>query len=115
VTDDELSRLLTETAAAAPGVSSVLPTAPLREAAAQVVSSALDLPRTDADAFVQLDRTAGGLLVTAHVSAAVGEPTPSTLRAVAQAIRHAVAELDPEAGAVSVRVRALHIDPRPRA
>lgn len=115
MTDDELSRLLTETAAAAPGVSSVLPTAPLREAAAQVVSSALDLPRSDADAFVQVDRTGAGVLVTVHVSTAVGVPTPTTLRAVARAIRGRVGELHPEAVEVSVRVRALHIDPRPGA
>lgn len=110
--DDEFSRLLTEAAVGAPGIGAVLPTAPLREVAAEVVSSALDLPRSAADAFVEVDRSAAGLVVTAHVSTLIGAPTPDTLRTVARVLRRRVAELDPAAAPVSVRVRALHVDPK---
>jgi hypothetical protein len=111
--DDELSRRLTATVRAVPGVVDVFDARPVLEAAVEALAARLvDDEHRD---LVLVERREGRLTVTAHVATDLAASTPEVLARTATDLRTAVADAHAVGPAtdVAVTVRAQLVEPGP--
>ncbi|KPG88927.1 hypothetical protein [Frigoribacterium sp. RIT-PI-h] len=106
MSDDALSRDLTEALRGVGGVVDVFDAHPIVEGAVRVVAAGLDL--AGSTGLVEISRAPGSVSVTAHVATALDSPTPETLARAADVLRGRLAASglagDEVVGSVSARL-----------
>ncbi|WP_396599335.1 hypothetical protein [Frigoribacterium sp. R86507] len=108
MSDDALSRDLTEALRGVGGVVDVFDAHPVVEGAVRVVAAGLDL--AGSTGLVEISRAPGSVSVTAHVATALDSPTPETLARAADALRGRLAACGLAGDEVVVSVSARLVD-----
>lgn len=108
MSDDALSRELTEVLRGVDGVVDVFDAHPMVEGAVRVVAAGLDL--AGSTGLVEISRAPGSVSVTAHVATALDSPTPETLTRAADAVRGHLASAGLSGDDVVVSVSARLVD-----
>jgi hypothetical protein len=108
MSDDALSRDLTEALRGVGGVVDVFDAHPIVEGAVRVVAAGLDL--AGSTGLVEISRAPGSVSVTAHVATALDSPTPETLARAADTLRGRLAASGLAGGEVVVSVSARLVD-----
>ncbi|KQN42462.1 hypothetical protein [Frigoribacterium sp. Leaf44] len=108
MSDDLLSRDLTEVLRGVEGVVDVFDAHPVVEGAVRAVAAGLDL--AGSTGLVEISRAAGSVSVTAHVATALDSPTPETLARAADALRGRLAASGLAGDGVVVSVSARLVD-----
>jgi hypothetical protein len=106
--DEAVSRALTRALRDTRGVVDVFDAHPVVEAAVTLVAEGLDL--AEPTGLVDVDRSDGLVVVTAHVATDVALPTPQTLARAADVVRRRVADLGAGADEVVVSVTARLVE-----
>lgn len=108
MSDDRLSRELTEVLRGVEGVLDVFDAHPVAEGVVRVVAAELDL--AGSTGLVEIERTTGSVSVTAHVATELDSPTPDTLAHAAAALRDRLAAEGLSGDDVLVSVSARLVD-----
>ena len=108
MSDDALSRDLTEALRGVEGVVDVFDAHPIVEGAVRVVAAGLDL--AGSTGLVEISRAPGSVSVTAHVATSLDAPTPETLARAADALRGRLAASGLAGDEVVVSVSARLVD-----
>jgi hypothetical protein len=108
MSDDALSRELTEVLHGVADVVDVFDAHPIVEGAVRVVAAELDL--AGSTGLVEISRASGSMSVTAHVATAPDSPTPETLARAAEALRGHLAASGLAGDDVVVSVSARLVD-----
>ncbi|MGY3263494.1 hypothetical protein [Frigoribacterium sp. 2355] len=108
MSDDLLSRYLTEVLRGVEGVVDVFDAHPVVEGAVRAVAAGLDL--AGSTGLVEISRAAGSVSVTAHVATGLDVPTPETLARAADALRGRLAASGVTGDDVVVSVSARLVD-----
>lgn len=108
MSDDALSRELTDVLRGVPGVVDVFDAHPVVEGAVRVVAAGLDL--AGSTGLVEVERSGASVSVTAHVATALDTPTPETLARAADALREHLASAGPSGDDAVVSVSARLVD-----
>ena len=108
MSDDLLSRDLTEVLRGVEGVVDVFDAHPVVEGAVRAVAAGLDL--AGSTGLVEISRAPGSVSVTAHVATALDSPTPETLARAADVLRGRLAASGLAGDEVVVSVSARLVD-----
>ncbi|ROS48851.1 hypothetical protein [Frigoribacterium sp. PhB24] len=108
MSDDTLSRELTDLLRGVAGVVDVFDAHPVVEGAVRVVAAGLDLAASTG--LVEISRGPGSVSVTAHVATALDAPTPETLARAADALRRRLVEAGLAGDDVVVSVSSRLVD-----
>lgn len=108
MSDDRLSRELTEVLRGVEGVLDVFDAHPVAEGVVRAVAAELDL--AGSTGLVEIERATGSVSVTAHLATELGSPTPDTLARAAAALRDRLAAGGLSGDDVLVSVSARLVD-----
>ena len=108
MSDDTLSRELTDLLRGVAGVVDVFDAHPVVEGAVRVVAAGLDL--AGSTGLVEISRRSDSVSVTAHVATELDAPTPETLARAADALRRRLAETGLTGDDVVVAVSARLVE-----